>query len=94
MQAEENGNPSTADCAEEIEPAQALNVVDKEITESWIMDSGCSFHICYHKAWFENLEEASGTVLLGNNQVCKVCGICNIRFGIHDNSVKLLTGVR
>lgn len=36
----------TADVAQEVEVAEALNVSDVSVEESWIMDSACSFHIC------------------------------------------------
>lgn len=38
----------------------------------WIMDSGCSFHICPNLDWFQHMSEASGTVVLGTNQICDI----------------------
>lgn len=83
-QSEGNNEQNTADCTAELEPAHVLNVAEKQIADSWIMDSGCSFHICSHKDWFEDLTEADGTVLLGNNQVCTIKGIGNIRSKVHE----------
>ncbi|KAL6338672.1 hypothetical protein AAG906_021489 [Vitis piasezkii] len=43
--------------------------------KDWILDSGCSFHMCPIKAWFEDFKEADGGhVLLGNNKQCKILG--------------------
>lgn len=58
------------------------------------MDSGCSFHICSHRSWFEDIDEHEGSLLLGNDQVCKVKGIGKIRLRLADGSVKVLTEVR
>ena len=74
-QAESNNDQNTANCTAELEPAHVMNVAEKQISDSWIMDSGCSFHICSHKDWFEDLTDADGTVLLGNNQVCTIKGL-------------------
>lgn len=82
---------NTADCTANVEVARIMNETEKKIADSWIMDFGCSFHICSHKAWFEGLIEADGFVLLGNNQVCAIKGIGNICFKVYDGSVALLT---
>lgn len=83
-----------ADVVEDLEVGQVLNIVGGGIEHSWIMDSGCSFHICSRKSWFENLTESKGSVLLGNDQSCTVRGVGNIRLKLHDGSIKLLTQVR
>ena len=60
----------------------------------WIMDSGCSFHMCPNKSWFYDMREASGSVLLGNNHVCNVRGIGMVKLKMHDGSIKMLSEVR
>ena len=94
-QASEGKSQNTSDCVEGVDPpAQLLNVVDKGVSQRWIMDSGCSFHICPNKSWFHDLKEADGTVLLGNNHVCKIRGVGNVKLRLQDGSIKILTEVR
>ena len=89
-----NQGTNTSDCIESIETAEVLIVMETIDGASWIMDSGCSFHICPNLNWYEHLDEASGTVTLGNNKVCDVKGIGSIRLKMQDQSIKLLTDVR
>ena len=30
--------------------------------DEWILDSGCTYHMCPHKEWFFNFEEVDGGV--------------------------------
>lgn len=57
--------------------ADALAVgEDSELEKEWILDSGCSFHMCPNKRWFESFETIDGgSVLFGNNKAHKVIGI-------------------
>lgn len=48
-----------------------------------------------NKYLFEKLcDQDGGSVLLGYNKACKIAGIGFVRFKRHDESIKLLTGVR
>ena len=61
----------------------------------WILDSGCTYHMCPHKEWFFNFEELNGgIVLMGNDNSCKTKGIGSIRLKNHDGSTRVLTEVR
>lgn len=63
--------------------------------EKWILDSGCTYHICPNKAWFEDFEPMNGgTVLLGNNEPCKMKGIGSIRLPLPSGIEILLSQVR
>ena len=63
--------------------------------KSWVMDSGCTYHMCPVKDYFEDLEQKEyGTVLLGNNKACKVHGIGTVRLRMFDNREMLLQDVR
>lgn len=45
--------------------------------------------------WFLKLElNNGGTVLLGNDEVCKVMGIGEVKIRMHDGVIKTLTNVR
>ncbi len=40
--------------------------------EEWILDLGCSFHMCPNRSWFTTYKEVNdGTVLMGNNMAYK-----------------------
>ena len=94
-QAQEGTNPKpSSDCIEEQENTHALNVMEKLCGENWILDSGCSLHMCPSLELFEEISEAHGSVVLGNNQVCQIKGIGKIRFRLDDNSTAILSEVR
>ena len=94
-QAEEAAqSKNSSDFIQENESSEALNVMEQMGSTSWILDSGCSFHICPNAHWFETLNEASGSVVLGNNQVCDIRGIGSVRLKFENNSVKTLSDVR
>ena len=72
-QASEGKGQNTSDCVEGVDPpAQLLNVLESGVSQKWIMNSGRSFHMCPNRSWFHDLKEADGTVLLGNNHICKI----------------------
>ncbi|KAE8692398.1 hypothetical protein F3Y22_tig00110839pilonHSYRG00037 [Hibiscus syriacus] len=75
--------------------AEALVITESESSKEWILDSGCSFHMCPHKDWFETLQLVSGgTVLLGDNKACRVVGSGTIRIRMFDGAERILQHVR
>ena len=74
-----------------------LNVSDgvSAFTDSWVLDSGCSFHMSPNKHWFYDYKELDGgTVLMGNDASCKTVGIGTIKIRMHDGIVRILEDVR
>ncbi|KAL8542762.1 hypothetical protein ACS0TY_003589 [Phlomoides rotata] len=73
---EKKGNKGTADAAvaeEGYDNAEVLTISADRIGDKWVLDSGCSFHMCPNECWFKDLEKMDGgSVLLGNDQSCKV----------------------
>lgn len=69
-------------------------MTDRHEKGFWIMDSGCSFHMCPTREWFHSLRETHGTVLLGNNQTRCIRGIRSIMLRVDDGSIKVLSEVR
>ncbi|KAK8918612.1 hypothetical protein KSP39_PZI021035 [Platanthera zijinensis] len=66
-----------------------------ETTGSWIMDIGCSYHMCPNIEWFSNFRQCeSGRVFMGNDSECEVLGVGNIRIKMFDGVVRILTNVR
>ncbi|KAH0655443.1 hypothetical protein KY285_030325 [Solanum tuberosum] len=63
--------------------------------DEWILDSGCSYHMCPNKDLFATYEPiGSGVVLMGNNAPCKVFGKGTIQIKMCDGVVRTLTDVR
>ncbi|RVW26906.1 Glutamate receptor 2.1 [Vitis vinifera] len=63
--------------------------------KEWILDSGCSFHMCPIKAWFEDFKEANGGhVLLGNNKHCKILGTGTVKIKHYDGIERVLEDIR
>ncbi len=64
-------------------------------TDSWVLDSACSFHMTPNRAWFDTYRLVdSGSVLMGNDASCKVVGIGNIKIRMFDGVVRTLCDVR
>ncbi|KAH9769620.1 hypothetical protein KPL71_012083 [Citrus sinensis] len=79
----------------ESEDADVLIAADKKFSGEWILDSGCSFHMCPQKYFFITFEKVDGgRVLLGNNLACKVAGIGSVSIKMHDGKVISLEQVR
>ena len=47
---------------------------------AWLLDSGCTYYMCPKREWFSTYKSYDGgSVLIGNDVVCKTVGIDNIR---------------
>ncbi|CAL8996546.1 unnamed protein product [Prunus brigantina] len=79
---------------EDFEFALASSSVDDHSKE-WMLDSGCTYHMCPIREWFSSFEELDcGVVLMGNNNACKTQGIGKICLKMHDGTVRELSDVR
>ena len=68
---------------------------DSKPYKDWILDSGCTFHMCPNRDWFSTNETMSkGIVLMGNNVSCKITGIGTVRIKMFDGFVRTLGDVR
>ncbi|KAG8498791.1 hypothetical protein CXB51_005139 [Gossypium anomalum] len=81
-------NSGEADVVEDYSDGELLvaYVNDSKVSEEWILDSGCTFHMSPNRDWFTTYETVSeGVVLMGNNASCKIAGVllllgCSCRF--------------
>lgn len=76
---------------------ELLSVSDKSqgVADEWILDSGCTYHMCPNRDWFSTYEPVSqGVVLMGNNASCKVAGIGTVKIRMFDGVVRTLSDVR
>lgn len=89
----DNGNATLVQ--DGYESSGVLVVLSSDSSKEWIMDSGYIWHMNPNKDVFEELcDQNGGSVLLGDNKVCKIVGIGSVRLKLHDESIRLLTDVR
>ncbi|KAG8477584.1 hypothetical protein CXB51_031066 [Gossypium anomalum] len=70
-------------------------VNDSKVSEEWILDSGCTFHMSPNRDWFTTYEIVSeDVVLMGNNALCKIAGVGRIKVKMFDGVVRTLSDVR
>ncbi|CAL2259247.1 unnamed protein product [Prunus armeniaca] len=70
-------------------------ISSKAFSSDWILDFGCSYHMCSNKEWFDTYEkEEEGEVMMGDGSVCRVKSIDSIKVKMHDCFVRLLGMVR
>ncbi|KAG8478499.1 hypothetical protein CXB51_028393 [Gossypium anomalum] len=90
-------NSGEADVVEDYSDGELLvaSVNDSKVSEEWILDSGCTFHMSPNRDWFTTYETVSeGVVLMGNNASCKITGVGTIKVKMFDGVVRTLSDVR
>ncbi|KAG8490246.1 hypothetical protein CXB51_015516 [Gossypium anomalum] len=71
------------------------SVNDPKISEEWILDSGCTFHMSPNRDWFLTYETVSeGIVLIGNNASCKITGVGTIKVKMFDGVIRTHSDAR
>lgn len=62
---------------------------------NWVLDYGCSFHMCPNKTFFNSYETYNGgTIVMGNDSSCKVIGRGTIKLKMLDGTIRELADVR
>ncbi|KAG8490814.1 hypothetical protein CXB51_013991 [Gossypium anomalum] len=87
-------NFSEADVIEDYSDGELLlaSVNDSKVSEEWILDSGCTFHMNPNRDWFTTYETVSeDVVLMGNNASYKIAGVGTIKVKMFDGVVKTLS---
>ncbi|KAE8655249.1 hypothetical protein F3Y22_tig00117034pilonHSYRG01568 [Hibiscus syriacus] len=80
-----------SDCSE----GDMLSISMTQLTDAWILDFGCSYHITPNREWFSTyMSVNSGSVYLGDDRCCNIVGIGDVRIKMYDGSVRTLSGVR
>ncbi|KAG8491535.1 hypothetical protein CXB51_014880 [Gossypium anomalum] len=90
-------NSGEADVVEDYSDGELLVafVNNSKVSEKWILDSGCTFHMSPNRDWFITYEIVSeGVVLMGNNASCKISGVGTIKVKMFDGVVRTLSDVR
>ncbi|KAG8486271.1 hypothetical protein CXB51_019635 [Gossypium anomalum] len=89
-------NSGEADVVEDYSDGELLvaSVNDSKVSEEWILDSGCTFHMSPNRDWFITYETVSkGVVLMGNNASCKITGVGTIKVKLFNGVVRTLSDV-
>ena len=87
---------NVAECNSEAESDFSLSMTSSTLyADEWIMDSGCSYHMCPIREWFFEFQKLDeGVVYMGNDNTCKIAGIGSIKLRSHDGSTRILRDVR
>ncbi|CAA7036546.1 unnamed protein product [Microthlaspi erraticum] len=86
---------SSANTVAEVKEPLVLTASQHNRKDEWILDSGCTFHICPNKELMFDIKEFDGgKVSMANNTYSKVKGIGKIKITNPDGSVVILTEVR
>lgn len=96
-QSKHKGQNSDAVVVEEKGYESTDVLIASEVNErgKWVLDYGCSFHMCPFINHFTKYFECDGgKVMMGNNVMCKVVGIGNINLKLHDGSTYELKQVK
>ncbi|KAH1055752.1 hypothetical protein J1N35_033817 [Gossypium stocksii] len=66
-----------------------------ELMSEWILDLGCSFHMCPSKEWFSAYNSVEGGVMrMRNDSSSKVISIGTIKIRMHYETIRTLSDVR
>ncbi|KAG8500494.1 hypothetical protein CXB51_002743 [Gossypium anomalum] len=90
-------NSGEVDVVEDYSDGELLvtSVNNSEVSEEWILDSGCTFHMSSNRDWFTTYETVSeGVILMGNNASYKITGVGTIKVKMFDGVVRTLSDVR
>ncbi|KAG8475836.1 hypothetical protein CXB51_032777 [Gossypium anomalum] len=90
-------NSGEANVVEDYSDGELLvaSVNDSKVSEEWILDSNCTFHMSPNRDWFTTYETVSEcVVLIENNASCKIEGVETIKVKMFDGVVRTLSDVR
>ncbi|KAG8491363.1 hypothetical protein CXB51_014484 [Gossypium anomalum] len=90
-------NFGEADVVENYNDGELLvaSVNDSKVSEEWILDSGCTFHMSPNRDWFTTYETVSEcVVLMGNNASCKIAGVGTIKVKMFNGVFRTLSDVQ
>ena len=90
-----NGDAAVASEDEGYDSTGVLLASETQTNSKWILDSGCSYHMCPDQNLFTTYNVFNRCeVLMGNNTMCKVVRLGTIRFKMFDGMIRELRDVR
>jgi len=73
----------------------SVTIFDARSWDEWVLESGCSYHICPDMDWFVTYQPVDGNnILIRNNMPCKIIAIGSIKIRMHNNTVRSQGNVR
>ncbi|KAG8486054.1 hypothetical protein CXB51_019365 [Gossypium anomalum] len=88
-------NSGEADVVEDYSDGELLvaSVNDSKVSEEWILDSGCTFHMSPNRDWFTTYKTVSeGVIFIGSNALYKIAGVGTIKVKMFDGVGSTVTG--
>ncbi|GKV29673.1 hypothetical protein SLEP1_g59547 [Rubroshorea leprosula] len=86
---EKSGDANIASCSDHLDDEDCvLSISTNSSGEAWILDLGCSFHVCPRRDWFETYKPATSMVVLGDDIALPIVGIGNIWIKMYDGMVR------
>ncbi|KAK9676868.1 hypothetical protein RND81_11G106300 [Saponaria officinalis] len=77
------------------EDDQVLVVKEKKhLGDRWVLDNGCTSHMCSNWEMFLTYSHHRSTVTIGDGAVCEAVGVGSVKFLMYDGKVRYLNGVR
>lgn len=69
--------------------------IDSNHKDKWILDSRCTFHMSNFIGYFTEYQKFNeGRLMMGNNTMCRVISLGNVKLRLHDESVLEVKQVR
>ncbi|MCO5592326.1 hypothetical protein L7F22_046327 [Adiantum nelumboides] len=75
-------------------PYDALLALDDCYAQTWIIDSGASFHVTPHKEWFASYLPMHGSIKLGDSHQLEILGIGDVKVCMANGTQFMLKDVR
>ena len=70
-------------------------IADDKVSDTWILDSGCSFHMCPERKYFDTYRACdASTVMMGNGSASRVVGIGIVKMKMFDGVVRILANAK
>ncbi|KAG8498866.1 hypothetical protein CXB51_005705 [Gossypium anomalum] len=88
---------SEVDVVEDYSDGELLvtSINNSKVSEEWILELGCTFHMGPKRDWFTTYETMSeGVVLMRNNDLCKITDVGTIKVKMFDGFIKTLSDMR
>ena len=77
-----------------VDSAEVLTLTLNQNHEEWVLDSGCTYHMCLRRDWFSSYQEVNGgKVLLRNNMSFSVVEIGTLAINMFDGMTRTLKEV-
>src|SRR3954463_14375922 len=67
---------------------EVLSVSIRHERDSWILDSGATFHMCPHRHWFVDYKPMKGTVYLGDDKPLSEDGSERVKLRMFDGVIR------